>query len=79
MKESAPGVRTHHLHVVTVGVPQWREYLQFRDALREDKSLRKGYAAVKKALRERYPDDRSAYTAAKRTFVREVLSRQTTT
>jgi GrpB-like predicted nucleotidyltransferase (UPF0157 family) len=77
VKESASEVRTHHVHVVTIDDPQWREYLLFRDALKNDEALRARYAAFKRALRERYPEDRSAYTAAKRTFVRDVLSRQT--
>ncbi len=76
VKESAPEVRTHHVHVVAVDDPQWREYLLFRDALRDDEALRARYAAFKRDLQERYPDDRSAYTAEKRTFVRDVLLRQ---
>jgi GrpB-like predicted nucleotidyltransferase (UPF0157 family) len=79
VKESAPEVRTHHVHVVAIDDSQWREYLLFRDALRDDEALHARYAVFKRTLRERYPDDRSAYTAAKRTFVCDVLLRQART
>jgi len=65
--------------VVVINDPQWREYLLFREALRDDEPLRARYAVFERSLREGYPDDRSAYTAAKRTFVRDVLLRQART
>ncbi len=79
VKESAPEVRTHHVHVLAMDDQQWREYLLFRDTLRGGEGISARYAAFKRALRERYPDDRSAYTAAKRAFVRDVLSRRNRT
>jgi hypothetical protein len=36
VKERAPEVRTHHLHMVTIDDPQWANYLCFRDRLRAD-------------------------------------------
>ena len=73
MKESAPDVRTHHLHVVAVDDPQWREWLLFRDKLRADEALRTRYAELKKALEERYAEDRKGYTEAKNEFVRSLV------
>jgi len=66
VKESAPEIRTHHLHVVAVDDPQWREYLLFRERLRTDELLRTRYAELKKALQQRYGQDRKGYTSGKR-------------
>ena len=69
VKESAPEVRTHHLHVVAIDDPQWRDYLQFRDKLRADETLRTRYTEFKKALQERFAEDRKGYTSAKKGFI----------
>ena len=73
VKESAPDVRTHHLHVVAADDPQWRGWLLFRDKLRADEALRARYAGLKKALQERYAGDRKGYTEAKNEFVRGLV------
>jgi GrpB-like predicted nucleotidyltransferase (UPF0157 family) len=73
VKESAPDVRTHHLHMVARDDPQWRNYLRFRDILRADETLRTRYANLKKALQEKFSQDRQAYTAAKHAFIRGIL------
>lgn len=73
VKESAPEIRTHYLHLVTLDDPQWTNYLRFRDRLRTDAALRAEYAALKRALQERFAGDLRGYTAAKAAFVRRVL------
>ena len=73
VKESAPDVRTHHLHMVSIDDPQWRRYLLFRDLLREDAKLRTTYADLKNDLQGKFPEDRKAYTAAKQEFIRHLL------
>ena len=73
VKEAAPEVRTHHLHLVALDDPQWGNYLRFRDVLRADATLRTRYATLKKALQERFSQDRKAYTAAKHAFIRAIL------
>jgi GrpB-like predicted nucleotidyltransferase (UPF0157 family) len=73
VKESAPDVRTHHLHVVSVNDRQWREWLLFRDELRANEALRASYAVLKKDLQERFTDDRKGYTEAKNAFVESVV------
>ena len=73
MKESAPDVRTHHLHVVAIDDAQGRAYLLLRDALRADEALRARYARLKRALQERFARDRKGYTNAKHDFIRGVL------
>ncbi len=73
VKESAPEVRTHHLHMVAADDPQWRGWLLFRDALRADEELRARYAELKRALRGRFAEDRKGYTEAKNEFVSGVV------
>lgn len=68
-----PAHRTHHLHLVPVGSPRYREELAFRDRLRADPRLAADYAALKRQLAERYRDDREAYTDAKGAFIRAAL------
>ena len=76
VKESAPDVRTHHLHLVAIDDLQWGNYLRFRNVLRADATLRITYAILKKALQEKFSHDRKAYTAAKHTFIRDILQQQ---
>ena len=75
VKERGPGVRTHHLHLVTIDDPQWRNYLHFRDTLRADAVIRARYGALKMGLQAEFAHDRQGYTQAKDAFVRGVLSR----
>jgi GrpB-like predicted nucleotidyltransferase (UPF0157 family) len=58
-------VRTHHVHVVALGGEQWRKYLMLRDLLRTDAGARERYAAAKRELADRFPEDRKSYTDGK--------------
>ena len=73
VKESSPDIRTIHLHVVEHNGVQWKNYLLFRDLLRQDTQLRKQYAELKRRLAKELGNDRHAYTGAKQDFVRRVL------
>jgi GrpB-like predicted nucleotidyltransferase (UPF0157 family) len=66
--------RTHHLHLVDEPEELERR-LCFRDRLRADPVLASEYVALKRALAERYRDDREAYTEAKGEFVKLRLDR----
>jgi GrpB-like predicted nucleotidyltransferase (UPF0157 family) len=68
------GPRTHHVHVIEDGSPDW-ERLLFRDYLRAYPDERDRYARLKRDLAERHRDDREAYTEAKGAYVREVTER----
>src|SRR5215831_879877 len=70
---SSPDVRTVHLHVVEHGSSQWRDYLRFRDLLRDRPAIRNKYAELKRDMANSCRDDREAYTASKAGFIREVL------
>jgi GrpB-like predicted nucleotidyltransferase (UPF0157 family) len=61
--------RTHHLHLVDE-LRELERRLRFRDRLRADPVLADEYAALKRALAERYREDREAYTEAKSEFVK---------
>lgn len=69
VKDREPNVRLSHVHIVELADPQWRGYLDFRDALRANARLRDEYAELKRSLAERYPTDREGYTAGKREFI----------
>lgn len=64
-------VRTHNLHLYESGDPDYRDQIAFRDALREDPSLRDRYAALKQDLVVRLGDaGRGRYADEKTDFVR---------
>ena len=65
--------RTHHLHLVEFGGELWRAHLAFRDHLRRHPERAAAYAALKRDLATRFPDDRVAYTDAKAPFITEIL------
>ena len=64
----------HHLYVCETGARPLREHLSFRDALRQSPPLAAEYAALKRSLAEQYRNDRDAYTEAKTSFIRSVLT-----
>jgi len=74
VKESGREVRTHHLHVVAIDDPQWRNYLRFRDILSTDVEVRKRYGELKMSLQEQFSQDRKAYTDGKNDFICGVLA-----
>ena len=73
IRESEPDIRTVHVHVVEQSTTQWKNYLLFRELLRDDTNVRKRYTDIKKDLAKRFCDDRKSYTAAKDEFIQGVL------
>ena len=73
VKEKAPLVRTHHIHIVSSEDPQWKNYLIFRELLREKKDLCKQYLQLKQNLEKRFPFDRKRYTTAKSQFIQKLI------
>ncbi|MEZ5657995.1 MAG: GrpB family protein [Burkholderiaceae bacterium] len=67
------GHRTHHIHLVSHGSPEWEDRVRFRNLLRDDPQLRLRYATLKRALAHRYIHARARYSAAKGTFIRSAL------
>jgi len=67
--------RTHYLHITTQDSSVWKNALAFRDFLRTHPNELRRYEEIKQKLAERYPDNRMMYTAGKRDYVQEVLSK----
>ena len=66
--------RTHHLHLITYKSNLWVERLQFRDALRSDKSIAIEYTKLKKSLADKCGEDREKYTQEKWPFIQNTLN-----
>jgi GrpB-like predicted nucleotidyltransferase (UPF0157 family) len=56
----SPSARTHHLQVIQHDHPNLRALIAFRDALRQDPSLRKAYSFLKEDLARKHQSDRGA-------------------
>lgn len=67
------GNRTHHLNFCEMNSWFWTSHLAFRDYLERHPDAAKQYAALKRALAVKFPDDRPAYTTGKEEFVRSIL------
>ncbi|WP_067469570.1 GrpB family protein [Actinomadura macra] len=72
--EPRPLYRVADVHAVRHGGLQWRAYLEFRDRLRSDPAAHRAYAQLKRQLAVKHVNDRQAYTAAKTSLVKELLS-----
>jgi GrpB-like predicted nucleotidyltransferase (UPF0157 family) len=65
----SPAFRTHHLHLIPVGTPQWLRPIAFRDYLRIHADVAGEYEVLKRRLAQEHRLDREAYTQAKRPFI----------
>lgn len=65
--------RTHHLNFCEMNSVFWTSHLAFRDYLERHPDAAKQYAALKRVLAAKFPDDRPAYTTGKEEFVRSIL------
>jgi GrpB-like predicted nucleotidyltransferase (UPF0157 family) len=69
----SPSFRTHHLHLIPIGTPQWTRAIAFRDYLRAHSHVAEEYALLKQRLAQEHRFDREAYTDAKRPFIDRVI------
>ena len=67
--------RTHHLHVCEAGSSHEFRHLAVRDFLREHSDEAARYAALKRELVKRHPQDRLAYIAGKEQHVTDLEAR----
>jgi GrpB-like predicted nucleotidyltransferase (UPF0157 family) len=65
--------RTQHLHVELFNGPLWRSHILFRDYLRSHPKEAAAYAKMKRALAEKYSDDRDAYTSEKNNYIEGIV------
>jgi GrpB-like predicted nucleotidyltransferase (UPF0157 family) len=68
------GRRLHNCHMYAIGHDEWVAHLAFRDYLRAHDDWRDRYAALKRDLATKHPDDIEAYAEAKTDFVKEVVA-----
>jgi GrpB-like predicted nucleotidyltransferase (UPF0157 family) len=64
--------RTHHLHLVPFGSPQWLRPLAFRDYVRAHPAVATEYEALKRRLAQEHRLDREQYTQAKTPFIDQI-------
>ena len=65
---------THHIHMLERTSQEYEAQLLFRDYLRSHPEAVEQYVALKEGLRQRYPNDREAYTDGKTEFIKNILS-----
>ena len=66
-------IRTHHIHVVEVSNPAWRNYILFRDYLNNYPEKAALYNELKQNLFNQYADNRGAYTLGKQELIAQLL------
>lgn len=67
--------RTHHLNFCEMNSSFWASHVAFRDHLVRHPEIAQEYSTLKQAFADRFPNDRSAYSAGKEEFVHSVLER----
>jgi GrpB-like predicted nucleotidyltransferase (UPF0157 family) len=72
--KGAEAKRTHHLNFCELNGSFWIGHVLFRDYLEKHADAAEQYAALKRALADRFPNNRKAYTGGKEEFVRSVLN-----
>ncbi len=64
---------THHIHIVEYDSCYRRDFLMFRDFIRENKDAAEKYAQYKRELESMYGQDRMAYRINKSVFIQRTL------
>jgi GrpB-like predicted nucleotidyltransferase (UPF0157 family) len=71
-KDNESGIRTHHVHVFTVGSAQINRHLAFRDYMRVHPEEAQRYSDLKQTLAKQYPDDIEGYMDGKDKFIKAI-------
>jgi GrpB-like predicted nucleotidyltransferase (UPF0157 family) len=69
--------RTHQLHMNERRSDDWKRTIAFRDTLRRRADLALAYAALKRDLARKHPENLAAYTEGKTPFIEDVLKMET--
>lgn len=72
-KETAEGVRTHHIHLVEINSDWWVDHLLFRDYLHGNSEARRAYEAHKRQLAEQEWESSNDYAEAKTGFILKIM------
>lgn len=65
--------QTHFIHVVKKDSMEWLNYINFRNYLSSDKTVRKQYENLKLSLANQFPFDRAQYVKGKNEFINATL------
>lgn len=68
-------LQTHYIHVVIWGQEAWNDYINMRDYLNCHEEQAIEYSNLKQHLARAYPNDRTAYTNGKSSFIESILTR----
>jgi GrpB-like predicted nucleotidyltransferase (UPF0157 family) len=71
-KDNEVGIRTHHIHIFSVGSDQIERHLAFRDYMRSHSEDAQRYSELKQKLAKQYPDDIEKYMDGKAEFIQEI-------
>jgi GrpB-like predicted nucleotidyltransferase (UPF0157 family) len=69
-KNSASGVRTHHVHSFVQGSAEVERHLAFRDYMNAHPVVAREYSVLKQHLANEFPNDMDAYMDGKDTFIK---------
>ncbi len=67
--------RTHHLHFVERESMEWKNHLLIKNFYLQHTEVAQEYAQLKRALADKYPNDRVAYGKGKNDFTQSVIER----
>ncbi len=67
--------RTHNIHMVEEGSPEWQRMLRFRDYLRAHPEEVQAYSRLKTELAARHDTNQLAYPLAKAEFIASILAK----
>lgn len=71
-KDNQEGIRTHHIHIFTLGSDQVKRHLAFREYMIAHPEEAQKYSELKRRLAREYPTDIDRYMDGKDEFIREI-------
>ena len=71
-KDSAAGIRTHHVHVFEQGSAEVGRHLTFRDYMKTHPDEARAYSELKERLARAHPNDIESYMDGKDAFIKAV-------
>jgi GrpB-like predicted nucleotidyltransferase (UPF0157 family) len=71
-KDNKEGIRTHHIHIFTIGSDQVKRHLAFRDYMIAHPEDAQSYSELKQRLAREYPTNIDGYMDGKDGFIREI-------
>lgn len=71
-KDNPEGIRTHHIHLFTVGLDQVKRHLAFRDYMIAHPEDAQKYSELKRRLAKAHPTNIDSYMDGKNAFIKEI-------